>query len=118
MVDTQSIKAEDGDPDKCPRCSGKVFPAERVAMRSGNYHKSCFSCGKCRRPLDLSLACDGPLGDVFCNNCYNQVFGPTNLAQDLSGAADTTSIKAKESGQGCPRCGGAVFKAEQVTSKG
>lgn len=30
---------------------------------------------------------------------------------------DTTSIKAKP-GQGCPRCGGVVFAAEQVLAKG
>ena len=87
-------------------------------MRSGNYHKSCFSCGKCKRLLDFTLACDGPMGDVFCNNCYSQMFGPSSLARDLSSAADTTSIKPSESGAGCPRSLGAVFKAEEVTSKG
>lgn len=30
---------------------------------------------------------------------------------------DTTSIKAKP-GEGCPRCGGVVFAAEQVLAKG
>lgn len=30
---------------------------------------------------------------------------------------DTTSIKAPK-GQGCPRCGGAVFAAEQQLAKG
>jgi len=30
---------------------------------------------------------------------------------------DTTSIRAKE-GEGCPRCGGAVFAAEQQLAKG
>lgn len=30
---------------------------------------------------------------------------------------DTTSIKAKP-GQGCPRCGGKVFAAEQMLAKG
>lgn len=30
---------------------------------------------------------------------------------------DTTSIKAKP-GQGCPRCGGVVFAAEQMLAKG
>lgn len=30
---------------------------------------------------------------------------------------DTTSIKAKP-GEGCPRCGGAVFAAEQQLAKG
>lgn len=30
---------------------------------------------------------------------------------------DTTSIKAKP-GEGCPRCGGVVFAAEQMLAKG
>ncbi len=31
---------------------------------------------------------------------------------------DTTKIKPESSGQGCPRCGGSVFKAEEVVEKG
>ena len=31
---------------------------------------------------------------------------------------DTTKIKPESIGQGCPRCGGSVFKAEEVVEKG
>ena len=118
MVETETIKADEDDPDRCPRCCGKVFPAEKMSMRNGNYHRTCFSCGQCKRQLDYQLACDGPSGDIFCNNCYFQNFGPLTHGIDGSSSIDTSSIKPKKEQSGCPRCGGAVFKTEEVLSKG
>ncbi len=38
------------DPEACcPRCKGVVFDAEKMAMRSGSYHKKCFTCATCHR---------------------------------------------------------------------
>ena len=118
MVQTDTIKAEEGDPDRCPRCSGKVFPAERMAMGSGSYHRSCFCCGHCRRMMDFHLACDTPSGDICCRNCYAQRYGPASLPMDGSTVVDTAVIKPTKEQAGCPRCGGAVFKVEEVVSKG
>ena len=91
LVDTAKIKTIDTDPDCCPRCQGKVFEAERMAMKVGNYHKTCFSCCLCKRQLDLSLACDGP-NDVFCNNCYFKNFGPVGVKYQLP--SETAKIRA------------------------
>ena len=40
VVDTSVIRADDQDHDQCPRCAGKVFEAEKMRMRSGNYDKA------------------------------------------------------------------------------
>lgn len=47
------IKADLGDADGCPRCGGKVFEAEKMMVGHGVYHKKCFSCRVCFRPMDF-----------------------------------------------------------------
>ena len=62
------------------RCSGIVYDAEKMAMRSGVYHKKCFNCSTCRRNLDYLLAVDGPGGDqVYCRSCYGKIFSPSEM---------------------------------------
>lgn len=34
--------------------------------RTQTYHRKCFNCGICKRPLDSVLACDGPDKDIYC----------------------------------------------------
>ena len=58
LESTSKIKAEPGDCSGCPRCGGKVFEAERMACRSGWYHKLCFSCKICKRLMDYSTFVD------------------------------------------------------------
>lgn len=40
------------------------------------WHKKCFSCSTCHRPLDSTLACDGPDKEIYCRACYGKYFGP------------------------------------------
>ena len=66
VVNTSVISSSISE-DACPRCYGKVFDAEKMAMRSGMYHKKCFTCVTCHRNLDYLLAIDGPQAkDVYC----------------------------------------------------
>ena len=58
LESTSKIKAEPGDCSGCPRCGGKVFEAEKMACRSGWYHKMCFSCKICKRLMDYSTFVD------------------------------------------------------------
>lgn len=61
-VDTARIKAPEGQ--GCPRCGGAVFAAEQMLAKGTMWHKRCFSCAECKRPLDSVLACDGPDKEV------------------------------------------------------
>ena len=36
----------------------------------GLYHKKCFKCFKCKRPLDYNSLTEGPDSEVYCKNCY------------------------------------------------
>lgn len=72
--DTTSIKAAPGQ--GCPRCGGAVFAAEQQLAKGTIWHKKCFSCAECKRPLDSTLACDGPDKEIHCRPCYAKLFGP------------------------------------------
>ncbi|KAG4074923.1 hypothetical protein HA402_009348 [Bradysia odoriphaga] len=126
-------KAPEGE--GCPRCGGCVYAAEQMLARGRTFHKECFKCGACRKPLDSVNCCEGPDKDIYCKVCYGKAFGPhgygygkgagtlqsdTYQQDDMAPKTcviDTAKIQAPP-GQGCPRCGGVVFAAEQVLSKG
>ena len=55
--------------------SCRVFHAEQMFSRTAVFHRSCFSCRSCRRPLDSVLACDGPDREIYCRGCYGKQFG-------------------------------------------
>ncbi|XP_060877324.1 muscle LIM protein Mlp84B-like isoform X2 [Metopolophium dirhodum] len=132
---TTSIKAKAGE--GCPRCGGVVFAAEQVLAKGSEWHRKCFKCKDCNKTLDSIIACDGPDKDVYCKTCYGKKWGPHGYGfacgsgflqtdgltdEQIAGSRpfynpDTTSIKA-EKGEGCPRCGGKVFAAEQQLAKG
>ncbi|VEN36184.1 unnamed protein product [Callosobruchus maculatus] len=135
LTDTAAIKAKPGQ--GCPRCGGVVFAAEEVLAKGRQWHRKCFKCHDCTKTLDSINACDGPDSDVYCKTCYGKKWGPhgygfacgsgflqtDGLTEDEISQSrpfynpDTTSIKAPP-GQGCPRCGGMVFAAEQQLAKG
>lgn len=73
-IDTTSIKAPAGQ--GCPRCGGAVFAAEQMLAKGTMWHKKCFNCAECKRPLDSVLACDGPDKEIHCRGCYAKLFGP------------------------------------------
>ena len=73
MVETTTILADEGDKNKCPRCSGKVFEAEKMASNKGVFHRKCFNCQDCHRALDFSSVNDGPEdATIFCSMCYQR----------------------------------------------
>nr|XP_022920165.1 muscle LIM protein Mlp84B-like isoform X1 [Onthophagus taurus] len=128
--DTTSIKAPPGQ--GCPRCGGMVFAAEQQLAKGTMWHKKCFNCAECHRPLDSVLACDGPDKEIHCKACYSKLFGPKGFgfghaptlvcadgayAPAIQNPNPTSGPKAAP-GQGCSRCGYAVYAAEQMISRG
>ncbi|XP_067626872.1 muscle LIM protein Mlp84B isoform X1 [Eurosta solidaginis] len=125
--DTTSIKAPEGE--GCPRCGGAVFAAEQQLSKGQMWHKKCYNCADCHRPLDSMIACDGPDKDIYCRPCYGKRYGPKGFgyghAPTLVSTSGESTIQFPEgkpfsgarSSGGCPRCGYAVFAAEQMISK-
>ena len=60
-MDVKAIPGDENDKLTCPRCTGKVFEAERMVTRVGSYHKPCFSCIECSKKLDSVTCCEGML---------------------------------------------------------
>lgn len=95
------------------------------------WHKKCFNCAECHRPLDSVLACDGPDKEVHCRACYAKLFGPKGFgfghtptlvcadgpAPVIHDARPNDGPKGRPGHGGCSRCGYAVFAAEQMISK-
>ena len=64
IVETFTIQGTEDDPQgSCPRCNGKVFEAEKMISMRNVYHKRCFTCKECERPMDQFIACDAPDGE-------------------------------------------------------
>lgn len=55
------------------------------------WHKSCFNCAECHRPLDSTLACDGPDREIHCRACYAKLFGPKGFGYGHSPTLVSTS---------------------------
>ena len=122
VTDTTVIPAED-EKDGCPRCSGKVFEAEKMTTKNGFYHKKCklssiltpfefsfqsifpfkgFTCGNCKRALDYQLCTEGPDANIYCKLCYAHMFG--HKAKPNLNVADVTVIPGEEGDSNtCPR---------------
>ena len=114
--DPALIQAEPGSSDACAKCGGKVYELEKVSSKNAAYHKQCFACHECKRKLDSTLvyAFEAPDNNIHCKKCFQDNFGEGTTPLIW---ADTTSIQCLD-GKGCPRCGGAVFKAEEIVEKG
>jgi len=118
ITDTTIIMGS-GDPenkDSCPRCGGKVFEAEKMTGKYGSYHRQCFKCMKCKRPLDYQTLAEGPDNDIYCKNCYSYTHGHKSKANLHD--ADCSQLQGEEGeADVCPRCSGKVFEAEKQIAK-
>ena len=141
VFDTKAIPGGLEDRDTCPRCNGKVFHAEKMMSKSHCYHKPCFICLECQKPLDSVSCCDSPDGEIFCKLCYAKNFGPHGYGFGGTGSvpalvaagpgqfeeprslidfhpATTETEEKTEGADGCRRCDYRVFDAEKMMAAG
>ena len=114
-TNTTSIRGDPQNRDTCPRCGGIVFHAERMLSKENvstinisilsililmfgfqSFHKKCFTCFDCKRPLDSTTVCDAPNGEIFCKLCYGKNFGPKGYG---FGGSSVPALLAGEPGQ-------------------
>ena len=88
-MDVSKIKAAGGE--GCPRCGGKVFMAEEIHARGRSFHKRCYNCCHCHRPLDSMTGCDSPDGEVYCKLCYAKKYGPKGYGFAAGGGGVLTA---------------------------
>ena len=94
-------QGQDGEPDVCPRCQGKVFEAEKQIAKPGSYHRKCFTCAECKHQMDPTNFANGPDNDIYCLYCYEKIHG--KKAKTKSMPLDTTSIHGDGELGTCPR---------------
>ena len=61
-----------------------------------SFHKTCFTCYDCKRPLDSTSCNDAPNGEIFCKLCYAKNFGPKGYGY---GGGSMPALLAGEPGQ-------------------
>nr|XP_049697023.1 muscle LIM protein Mlp84B isoform X4 [Helicoverpa armigera] len=128
------------DNPKCPKCGKSVYAAEERVAGGLKWHKMCFKCGLCQKLLD-STNCSEHEGELYCKVCHARKFGPKgygfgggagclsmdtgdhlkaeNAGVRTNGACLEPRVIAKAPpGEGCPRCGGYVYAAEQMLARG
>ncbi|XP_008217429.1 LIM domain and actin-binding protein 1-like isoform X2 [Nasonia vitripennis] len=59
----------------CRRCERKVYHAEMQLVSGEAYHRICFSCFCCRKPLE-PFTYEEHCREIFCKQCYTRNFGP------------------------------------------
>ncbi|XP_035734560.1 muscle LIM protein Mlp84B-like isoform X4 [Vespa mandarinia] len=125
---------------KCPKCGKSVYAAEERVAGGLKWHKMCFKCGLCGKLLD-STNCSEHEGELFCKVCHARKFGPKGygfgggagclsmdqgehlksseeLARGSNAVLEPRAIAKAPEGEGCPRCGGYVYAAEQMLARG
>ena len=108
--DTTKILATN-DAEKCPRCQGAVFEAEKIGFSGKVYHMNCFNCFNCNVKLD-NLKAQSLSGKVLCKVCYN-----TEQNMRRPSTPKSMIISDENDPNACPRCGCKVFEAEKMMSK-
>lgn len=79
-----------GGADKCPRCGGSVYAAEKVVGAGKSWHKGCFNCSSCQKKLDSTTMCDKD-GQIYCKGCYGKEFGPKGVGFGQGAGTLTTT---------------------------
>lgn len=138
-------KPKYGSVDGCPRCGRQVYFAEEKRALGKKWHKICLSCYQCKKQLD-STTCNDHDGEIYCKSCYGKNFGPKgygfaggssglNMDTGVRGEVTTKNVSSHQKAQAapvingdgdrkfvrgnmCPKCGKAVYFAEEVSAVG
>lgn len=74
-LNTSKYAQKYGGAEKCPRCGGPVYAAEKVIGAGKPWHKNCFRCAKCGKSLESTTLTEKE-GEIYCKGCYAKNFGP------------------------------------------
>ena len=89
-----------------------LFQAEEVIEKGVSFHKKCFTCKSCSKPLNDKLQIYvGFDKEIYCKICYPAITH-TPLPMDPT---NRSKVKAMPNDpEACPRCLGKVFAAEKI----
>ncbi|CAL8273380.1 unnamed protein product [Merluccius merluccius] len=68
-----------GEANLCPRCSKKVYFAEKVTSLGKDWHRPCLRCERCSKTLTAGSHAEHD-GQPYCHKpCYAVLFGPKGV---------------------------------------
>ncbi|XP_009210674.2 cysteine-rich protein 2 isoform X1 [Papio anubis] len=74
-----SVTTFTGEPNTCPRCSKKVYFAEKVTSLGKDWHRPCLRCERCGKTLTPGGHAEHD-GQPYCHKpCYGILFGPKGV---------------------------------------
>ncbi|XP_029543510.1 cysteine-rich protein 2 [Oncorhynchus nerka] len=78
-VKASSITTFSGEANLCPRCSKKVYFAEKVTSLGKDWHRPCLRCERCSKTLAAGSHAEHN-GQPYCHKpCYACLFGPKGV---------------------------------------
>ena len=113
-IDPSKLKITN-DPDSCRKCQGKVYDLEKISMKSGVWHRQCFTCSSCNYSMTNTL--DDVFdrqGSIYCRPCLKKHFVEDS---QLKPSAPKSMIQDANDPNACPRCQCKVYEAEKMMSK-
>ncbi|KAL5480115.1 hypothetical protein EMCRGX_G023737 [Ephydatia muelleri] len=102
---------------KCPACAKTVYFAEELVAEGQKWHKTCFKCTGCNKPLS-STSMASHEQKLYCIPCHTSLFGAKG--SHSMGSTVFTKVEGGQAGASnhCPRCGNAVYMAEKIVGAG
>uniref|UniRef100_A0A8C5KTW1 Cysteine and glycine-rich protein 2 n=1 Tax=Jaculus jaculus TaxID=51337 RepID=A0A8C5KTW1_JACJA len=76
---TSKFAQKYGGAEKCSRCGGSMYAAEKIIGAGKPWHKNCFRCAKCGKSLESTTLTEKD-GEIYCKGCYAKNFGPKGFA--------------------------------------
>ncbi|VDD77524.1 unnamed protein product [Mesocestoides corti] len=82
--------------NKCGSCEKPVYAAEERRFGDVAYHKQCFKCSMCNKPVDSTTGAQHER-TLYCKTCHGREFGPKGYGFG-QGAGVLNTEKAKGPG--------------------
>eukprot|EP01128_Nolandella_sp_AFSM9_P006103 TRINITY_DN3069_c1_g5_i1.p1 TRINITY_DN3069_c1_g5~~TRINITY_DN3069_c1_g5_i1.p1 ORF type:complete len:185 (-),score=32.16 TRINITY_DN3069_c1_g5_i1:159-671(-) len=88
--------------ERCARCNGRVYEAEKVLAIGKPWHQKCLKCPECNKRLDSTTLTEHD-DEVYCKACYGKKFGPTGFGNIASSHTESAGQTHKPPMNAAPR---------------
>lgn len=82
-----------GGGPKCARCNKTVYMNEQVFAAGRKWHKACFKCTECNKPLETMTLADHD-GHLFCKTCHKRKFANFDMVAPTGRWSATPTVHA------------------------
>ena len=72
-----------GGGPKCSLCNKTVYMNEEVFAAGRKFHKMCFKCTQCNKPLETMTMAEHD-GKLFCKTCHKRKYANYDMVKPTS----------------------------------